>query len=281
MSRVTGERTRAEDGIKKDYQSIGYYLAWLQWMFKHIKNLFVLPLTWLFLIALSLLLYILSHLPRTFSGRYYHFLARFWCRIFVKGLDVDLRLIRKNAQPLPEQFILIANHPSALEDFAIPALFDIYPLAKAEVRDWYVLGRISDYAGTIYVARGSASSRQAAKIALSEAVNSGKNVVIFPEGGCKGPRIFEKFHTGAFDIALSTGVPILPVFLQYIDQQAFVWHQESLVKKLWQIFNADNNLVNYYVFDAIDPAGFEDRASFTEHVHSLYLEWQAQYLDDL
>ena len=250
-------------------------------MLKFITNLFVLPITWLMLIILSIILYVLSHLPRTFSGRYYHFLARFWCRLFVKALDVDLKLIHKNIRPLPEQFILIANHPSALEDFAVPALFDIYPLAKAGVRDWLVLGRISDYAGTIYVARSSASSRQAAKEALSEAVKSGKNIVIFPEGGCKGARIFEKFHTGAFEISLQTGIPILPVFLQYIDQQAFVWKDESLVKKLWQIFKSDNNKVNYYVFDAIQPDGFDNRESFAEHAHSLYLQWQKEYLDSL
>ena len=250
-------------------------------MFKFIKNLFVLPVTWLFLIVLSILLYLLSHLPRALSGRYYHLLARYWCRIMVRALDVDLRLINKNTLPLPEQYILIANHPSALEDFAVPALFDIYPLAKAGVRNWFVLGRISDYAGTIYVARSSASSRQAAKEALSEAVRSGKNIVIFPEGGCKGARIFERFHSGAFEISLQTGIPILPVFLQYIDQQAFVWKDESLVKKLWQIFRSDNNRVNYYVFDAIQPDGFNDREKFAAHVHSLYLQWQEQYLDSL
>lgn len=241
----------------------------------------VLPITWFLFIVLSILLYLLSHLPPAFSGRYYHFLARLWCRIFVKALDVDLKLIHKNKQPLPEQFILIANHPSALEDFAIPALFDIYPLAKAGVRDWFVLGRISDFAGTIYVDRSSASSRQAAKRALSEAVKSGKNIVIFPEGGCKGARIFEKFHTGAFDISLHTGIPILPVFLQYIDQKAFVWEGESLLKKLWQIFKSDNNQVNYYVFDAIQADGFNDRESFAEHAHCLYLQWQKEYLDGL
>ena len=250
-------------------------------MLKFIKNLLLLPLIWLFLIALSLVLYVLSHMPGAFSGRYYHFLSRFWCRIFVKALDVDLRLVHKNKQALPDQYILIANHPSALEDFAIPALFDVYPLAKAGVRDWIVLGRISDYAGTIYVHRGSASSRQAAKQALADAVQSGKNIVIFPEGGCKGSRIYKKFQTGAFDISIQTGIPVLPVFLQYIDQQTFEWTDESLPKKLWQIFKSDNNRVNYYAFDAIPANRFSDKSEYTKHVHALYLEWQKEYLDKL
>jgi 1-acyl-sn-glycerol-3-phosphate acyltransferase len=144
-----------------------------------------------------------------------------------------------------------------------------------------VLGRISDYAGTIYVKRGDAESRHAALQSLIDAVKSGKNIVLFPEGGCKGSRIHDMFHTGAFDISIQTGVPILPVFLQYIDQEAFEWKGQSLPLKLWQIFISKNSLVNYYVHDAIEPDQFSDKKSFAKHTHSLYIEWQKDYLDNL
>jgi len=245
---------------------------------KALKNSIVLPITWVFLLLLSVLLYLLSHLPRALSGRYYHFLSRFWCKIFVRCLDVNLKQVNKNKRPLPKHYILVANHPSALEDFAIPALFDIYPLAKAAVRDWAVLGRISDYAGTIYVVRDNADSRHAAKKALYDAVESGKNIVIFPEGGCKGSRIYKEFQKGAFDISIKTGVPILPVFLHYVDQNTFEWTGQTLVQKLWQIFKSNHNEVNYYVHDAIAANEFNDTESFTAHVHSKYMEWQDEYL---
>lgn len=250
-------------------------------MRRSLTNIFVLPVIWLTLVCLSIVLYLLSHLPRFFSGRYYHYLSRSWCQLFIRSLDVDLKLKHKNTQPLPEQYILIANHPSALEDFGIPALFDVYPLAKEGVRHWFVLGRISDYAGTIYVKRESARSRHAALQSLVDAVNRGKNIIIFPEGGCKGRSIYHEFHTGAFDISLQTGIPVLPVFLQYVDQDSFEWKNESLAKKLWQIFMADDNRVNYYVHDAIHPDRFSDKEHYAKHVHSLYLEWQKQYLDTL
>jgi len=251
----------------------------MQRLFKILKNIVVLPVTWLFLILLSFVLYVLSYLPRAFSKNYYRWLTRFWCKIVVRALDVDLKLINKNSRPLPEQFILVANHPSAMEDFAVPALFDIYPLAKAGVRKWMVLGRISDYAGSIYVKRDSANSRHAAKQSLIDAVQAGKNIAIFPEGGCRGSRIYEKFHTGAFDISLQTGVVIVPVFLHYIDQKTFEWKDQSLVKKLWQIFKGNNNLVNYYVHDAISPKNFNDKDNYTKHVHAKFLQWQNEYLD--
>jgi 1-acyl-sn-glycerol-3-phosphate acyltransferase len=248
-------------------------------MLKAITNLFVLPVVWLVLITFSFVLYVLSYMPRVFSGRYYHYLSRVWCRIFIRALDVDLRLIHKNIQPLPAQFILISNHPSALEDFAIPALFDIYPLAKEGVRDWFILGRISDYAGAIFVNRENAQSRHAALQSLIDITKSGKNLVIFPEGGCKGRGIYKKFQNGAFDISLQSGVPILPVFLQYVDQDTFEWTDQTLIQKLWQIFKSKNNLVNYYVYDVIYPDGFKDKESFASYAHSLYLQWQDEYLD--
>ncbi len=248
-------------------------------MLKSISNLIVLPLVWLLLIVLSIVLYLLSLLPRTFSVSYYHSLSRFWCRVFVRALDTDLKLVHKNTRPLPEHYILVANHPSAFEDFAIPALFDIYPLAKTGVRDWLLLGRISDYAGTIYVERKNAESRHSALQSLIETVQNGKNIVIFPEGGCHGRRIYHTFHTGAFDISLQSGIPVVPVFLHYIDQDAFEWKNESLPLKLWQIFKTSNKLVNYYVYDAYLPSDFDDKESFAKHVHEQYLLWQQEYLD--
>lgn len=242
-------------------------------------KIFLLLIIWPVLIIFSTVLYGLSHLPKSFSGRYYHSLTRRWCKLFVFALDVDLNLLRHNTQPLPEHYILIANHPSALEDFAVPALFDIYPLAKVEVKKWFILGSISEYAGTIYVERENPRSRHAVLQALVDAVKAGKNLVIFPEGGCKGRRIYKNFQTGAFEISLRTGIPVLPAYLQYIDEDTFEWKTESLVKKLWQIFINDNNRVNYHVHDAIYPDGFDNKDSFARYAHSRYLQWQQEYLD--
>jgi len=160
---------------------------------------------WLELSLLTLLLYLLSWLPKPLTGTYYHYLFRVWCSLFVRALGVDLRLHEKNVAPIPKQYILIANHPSALEDVGIPTLFNVYPLAKLGVRDWFVVGRINVAAGTLFVDRDDPDSRHAALDQLMEKLHQGKNVALFPEGGCKGGRIHTSFQSGAFDLALRTG----------------------------------------------------------------------------
>ena len=113
-----------------------------------------------------------------------------------------------------------------------------------------------------------------------QVLNQNKNVAIYPEGGCKGKRIFHTFKHGAFDISLQTGIPILPLFLHYESQDDFEWRApQTLIHKLWHMMTTQNSRVNYYLYDAIYPENFDSKEAFNEHVHNRYLEWQARYLE--
>jgi 1-acyl-sn-glycerol-3-phosphate acyltransferase len=235
---------------------------------------------WLELAALTLLLYLGSFLPRAWLRPWYFPAFRYWCRLFVRALGVDLRLHQKNTRPLPDRYILIANHPSALEDVGIPALFPVYSLAKAEVRDWWWAGRINVAAGTLFVQREDAASRHAVVQQIEDEVRKGRNVAIYPEGGCKGRRVFTSFRYGAFRVSLNTGVPILPVFLHYESQDDFEWRSpQTLLDKFWHLMTSQNNRANYYVHDAIEPGQFKTVEEYNQYVYNLYLKWQARYLD--
>jgi 1-acyl-sn-glycerol-3-phosphate acyltransferase len=236
---------------------------------------------WLELTIFTLVMYLLTWLPRALIRHFYFPLFQLWARSFVQALGIDLRVHQKyTSKGLPAQYILIANHPSAFEDIGIPAVFPVHSLAKIEVADWWFVGRISTASGSLYVHRESKESRSAAADAIEQALQDGKNIALYPEGGCKGRRIFESFRYGAFDIALRTGVPILPVFIHYEAQDVFEWRSpQTLLQKIWHMTTAPNNRVNFYIYDVLDPAQFTDKESFTAHAHSKYLEWQARYLD--
>ena len=226
------------------------------------------------------LLYLLSFLPRRYTRSFYPRLFWIWCRFFVRALGVELRLHQHNALPLPDRYLLIANHPSAFEDIGIPALFPVYSLAKIEVRDWWIVGRISVAAGTLFVNREERDSRRAAFDRITRELGEGKNIALYPEGGCKGRRIFETFRYGVFDISLQTGIPIVPVFLHYESQEDFEWKpHETLPRKLWHFLSTQNPRANYHVYDALDPGDFSSKEDYMQHTHALYLKWQAHHLD--
>ena len=235
---------------------------------------------WVELALFTLLMYLLSWLPRAVLKGFYFPLFRFWSRAFVRALGIDLRVHQKNTRPVPEQYILIANHPSAFEDIGISAVFPVHSLAKIEVKDWWLVGRISTASGSLYVERESKESRNTVAEQIDRELSEGKNIALYPEGGCKGRRIFESFRYGAFDISLRTGVPILPVFLHYESQDDFEWRDpQTLLHKIWHMSITRNSRVNYYIYDAFDPGQFTDKASYAEYVRGKYLEWQSRYLD--
>mgnify|MGYP001824024950 FL=1 len=247
-------------------------------MFKALARALWLLLGWTELILFTLILYLLSYLPDSWLGPWYRHLFQAWSRTWVHALGVDLRLHHKNAHPLPDRFILIANHPSAFEDVGIPSLFDVDNLAKEEVRQWWMVGRIGAAAGTIFVRRESRESRAEAAQQIERHLAAGRNIALYPEGGIKGPWLQPAFRYGAFGISLQTGIPIVPVYLHYEALHDFHWGRHSLIQNMRNIMNARNNRANYYLFDAIDPRLFHDRIEYCNHVYGLYKEWQRRYL---
>jgi lyso-ornithine lipid O-acyltransferase len=234
---------------------------------------------WVDFILLTVFVYLLSWLP--WPGR--HPVARLfpaWCRAFVRALDVELRLHQKNRKRLPARYILIANHPSAFEDVGIPALFNVVSLAKLQVRDWFIAGRISKAAGTLYVDRDDPESRDQAIETMVNAVNSGQNIALYPEGGCKGRRLYQEFKSGAFEVSMRTGVPILPLFLHYEAQDDFEWQPPyTLPQKIWHMMTAANNRANYYVYDPLDPRDYADKYAMKAAAYEMYRRWDMQYLE--
>ena len=234
---------------------------------------------WVDFILLSVVVYLLSWLPwprKHPVARLFHA----WCRAFARALDVDIRVHQKHRKHLPQRYILISNHPSAFEDIGIPAVFDVVSLAKLQVQDWFIFGRIAKAAGTLFVDRDNPESRKEVIHTMVNAVNAGRNIALYPEGGCKGRRLFSEFKTGAFEVSMRTGVPILPVFLHYEAQDDFEWQPPyTLPDKIRHFMVASNNRANIYVHDPLDPKDYADRYAMKAAAYALYTRWNAQYLE--
>jgi 1-acyl-sn-glycerol-3-phosphate acyltransferase len=233
---------------------------------------------WLDLALHTFVMWALALLPRCWTTHWYPGLFPAWCRSFVRALRVDLRLHQHQRTPLPQRYLLVANHPSAFEDIGIPALFPVDSLAKEAVRDWWVVGRIAERAGTIFVQRSDKPSRREAADRIVHELLRGRCVAIYPEGGCQGRRLARRFHYGAFDIARRAGVPVVPVFIHYEAQECFEWLQQSLPRKILEIATAPNRRAHYHVFEPFWPEDYEGVCHFHDVVYAQYLSWQRRFI---
>ena len=114
--------------------------------------------------------------------------------------------------PVRSGAILVANHESMFDPWllALATPRPVRYMAKAELWRVALFGRVLEAFGAFPVERGtgdgSAMSRAAALL------RSGELIAIFPQGTSKQlpGRVF---HRGAARLALTTGVPIVPVRL--------------------------------------------------------------------
>lgn len=113
--------------------------------------------------------------------------------------------------------VLVANHISHLDPFTFAHFAYAYGrlsrfLAKAEVFDVPVIGWIVRSAGQIPVYRLTTDASRSF-VAAVEAVKTGECVVVYPEGTItRQPDLWPmRGRTGAARIALSSGVPVIPI----------------------------------------------------------------------
>jgi 1-acyl-sn-glycerol-3-phosphate acyltransferase len=134
-----------------------------------------------------------------------------WCGICLRRLGVDYTY---RGLP-PRDALLVANHLSYLDVLVLSAITPCIFVAKQEVAAWPVFGRMARLSGTIFVDRSRRGDVHSVAAKISEAVQSGTVVVIFPEGGSSNGRSVLPFHSSLLEPAVDLQLPVTPAHLSY------------------------------------------------------------------
>ena len=112
--------------------------------------------------------------------------------------------------------IFLFNHQSRADVLILAKLVrrDFSGIAKREMRDVPVVGKLLELAGVVFVDRKSAQDAIKAMEPLVDAIRrDGKSVCIAPEGTRMLTPALGPFKKGAFHLAIQAGVPIVPVVI--------------------------------------------------------------------
>jgi 1-acyl-sn-glycerol-3-phosphate acyltransferase len=113
--------------------------------------------------------------------------------------------------------MMVGNHISWLDIFVINAHHPVRFVAKAEIRNWPVIGELSIRTGTLFIERIKRRDAHRINEMIAAALHDGDQVAVFPEGTTTEGDVLRHFHANLLQAAVDCQAPLQPVTLQYRD----------------------------------------------------------------
>jgi 1-acyl-sn-glycerol-3-phosphate acyltransferase len=180
--------------------------------------------------------------PRLDAAGQDHELRR-WSRHLLAILNVQVVCLNEPAS-LPPRSVLVANHVSWLDIMTIFAVRPAVFVAKDDILDWPVIGRLCERAGTLFIARGNRRHARQINDHVASTLSGGRVIAIFPEGTTTDGRSLNPFHRALFQGAVDAEAVLQPVGIRYTgpdgewsDAPAFVGDM-SLLESIWRLVSA-------------------------------------------
>jgi 1-acyl-sn-glycerol-3-phosphate acyltransferase len=125
--------------------------------------------------------------------------------------------VRVEGEPLRGRVLVAANHVSWLDVLVLGGAAPVNFVARADVRDWPLVGWAAGLNDTIFVAREIRSSVKGQADTLRQALADGRAVALFPEGTTEGGHGLLPFRASLFASLFPPihGVKVQPVAIDY------------------------------------------------------------------
>jgi len=154
--------------------------------------------------------------------------------------------------------LLLVNHTSWLDVFAIAAVAPARFVAKAEIGRWPVFGWLAIVVGTLFVERGRRHAVMRTNHEVAQRLRSGQLVGIFPEGTTTDGSHLLPFHANLVQPAIELGAAMRPVGVRYtqrgeLSQAAMFIGDMNLMQSLWRVVTAPRLAVELHWLPAIEP----------------------------
>jgi 1-acyl-sn-glycerol-3-phosphate acyltransferase len=198
---------------------------------------------------------------------------RRWARELLAILRVEVRCYNA-PETLPERCLLVSNHVSWLDIFAVYAAAPGLFVAKSEIRDWPVVGDLVRRVGTLFIERGSRRHARRTNERIAAALESGRLVAVCPEGTTTDGRSLRHFHAALLQPAIDAAAQVLPVALRFVDGDGVQTDapsyvgDTSLAQSVWRIASMPSMAVELRFAPCVNADGCH-RRELAQRVHGV------------
>lgn len=159
-------------------------------------------------------------------------LVRWWSGAMLAICQVEVRFQNLSNAPPEQRVLVVANHVSWLDIFLLNSLRPCHFVAKADIRNWPILGWLSQKAGTIFLARGKQREVRRIYEGLVHQIAAGKRIAFFPEGTTAPQGTILPFHANLFEAAIEAQVPIQAFSIRYVNAKGSLHHAVDFIGEM-------------------------------------------------
>ena len=152
--------------------------------------------------------------PRISNARRAYF-VQWWSQKTLRILNVILSIHGVRPDATVRNFMIAANHISWLDIYVINAAHPARFVAKAEIREWPIIGWLCEKAGTIFIRRTHRRDTARINDEMHNVLATGDTIGLFPEGTTTAGDRLLKFHSSLLEPAVANNATLAPAALRY------------------------------------------------------------------
>ncbi len=213
-----------------------------------------------------------------YKGRGTYIIPSLWHRGMRTVFGIRCKII---GTPCRSQTIFVSNHVSYLDIPLLGSLLKASFLAKSEVASWPVFGYFSKLQQCVYVERKK-TAVTGAKADLEKLLDSGRSLIVFPEGTSTSGMDVLPFKTSLFSITDGHDINIQPITIALTqtdgkkpvtkdDYNIYSWPLEmetSLPEHLWLFAKTSGARILLTFHEPIHASAFPDRKALANACHA-------------
>jgi 1-acyl-sn-glycerol-3-phosphate acyltransferase len=146
-------------------------------------------------------------------------ITRWWSRKTLRILNIVLSVCGERPPEAACNLMIASNHVSWLDIYVINAAHPSRFVAKAEIREWPIVGWLCEKAGTIFIRRSKRSDTMRINDEIHNVLATGATIGFFPEGTTTAGDRLHKFHTSLFEPAVVNRAALIPAAIRYLTSE--------------------------------------------------------------
>lgn len=194
----------------------------------------------LHLLYAALLAIFYPHLNQTKRRR----ILKTWSRQLLDIFNIGIRTEGEWSVRGESGCLVVANHVSWLDVFVLNTIYPSRFIAKAEVRNWPLVGWLCKRSNTIFIERAMRQDAASVNLRVSTLLKQGICVGLFPEGTTTDGKQAGHFHSALIQPAIDAGAMLCPIALRYQDENgkqsstATFTDDMTLFQSIWRILRS-------------------------------------------